>query len=197
MFDVPIAFVFFNRPQPTQAGFERIRAARPSRLFLISDAPRAGRTGEADLVRECRRIVRGIDWPCDVQMIYADENMGCGRRISSGITQAMTEVDRLIILEDDCVPEPSFFSYCEQLLDRYEDDQRVMAISGDNFQLGTHRTNASYYFSKYPHCWGWATWRRAWQHFRLDIPAWPEFRDMMHLAGICSSRARSSIGPGS
>ena len=188
MLDVPIAFVVFNRPQPTKISFARIRSARPSQLFLISDAPRSDRSGEAELVRESRRSAEQVDWPCDVQKIYADENMGCGARISTGITEAMTQVERLIVLEDDCVADPSFFRYCDKLLEQYRDDERVMAISGDNFQQGIRRTSASHYFSKYPHCWGWATWRRAWKHFQLEIPDWPEFRDSGHLAAICSSR---------
>ncbi len=137
-------------------------------------------------MHECRSIAEQVDWACDVHKIYTDKNMGCGRRISSGITEAMEQVERLIVLEDDCVASPSFFPYCDELLTRYEDDQRVMAITGNNFQMGVQRTTASYYFSKYPHCWGWATWRRAWQHFQLDIPGWPEFRDSGHLAAICT-----------
>lgn len=186
MLDVPIAFVIFNRPGPTKISFQQIRSARPTKLFLISDAARANRPQEAKLVQECRHIAEQVDWPCEVTKIYADQNMSCGRRISSGITEAMTHVERLIILEDDCVASPSFFPYCDALLDRYQDDERVMAITGNNFQMGAQRTSASYYFSKYPHCWGWATWRRAWQHFRLDIPDWPRFRDAGHLAAFCS-----------
>lgn len=188
MLDVPIAFVVFNRPGPTKTSFQMIRAARPTKLFLISDAPRIGRVGEAKRVQECRDIAEQVEWDCEVVKIYAKENMGCGRRISSGITKAMEQVDRLIVLEDDCVASPSFFPFCDQLLRRYEDDERVMAVTGNNFQLGAERTSASYYFSKYPHCWGWATWRRAWEKFQLNIPDWPEFRDSGHLAAFCSSR---------
>ena len=188
MLDVAIAFVVFNRPESTRLSFERIRAARPSKLFLISDAPRTDCEGEATLVEQSRHIAEQVDWPCEVRKIYSDENLGCGRRISSGITAAFGEVERLIILEDDCVADPTFFGFCDQLLDHYRDDQRIMAVSGNNFQQGIRRTDASYYFSKYPHCWGWATWRRAWQHFQLDMPLWPQFRDAGHLASICSSQ---------
>lgn len=188
MFDVPIAFVVFNRPDVTKVSFERIQRLRPNRLFIISDGPRETRMGESRLVEQSRQIAEQIDWPCDVQKIYASENMGCGRRISSGISKVFEAVDRAIILEDDCIAESSFFSYCQTLLDYYQDDQRVMAISGDNFQLSQSRTSASYYFSKYPHCWGWATWRRAWNQFDLGIHDWPEFRDSGHLSTICSSQ---------
>jgi hypothetical protein len=186
MLNVPIAFVVFNRPQPTRISFQRIREARPNKLFLISDAARADQDGEAELVQLCRQIAEDVDWDCDVTKIYASANMGCGLRISSGISAAMKVVDRLIVLEDDCIPNPSFFTYCDQLLEKYHDDERVMAISGNNFQQGIRRTTASYYFSKYPHCWGWATWRRAWQHFDMMIPDWPEFRDAGQLAAMCS-----------
>jgi hypothetical protein len=184
-FEIPTAFVVFNRPDHTQKSFEAIRAVRPSRFFIISDGPREGRPGEADLVRQSRDLVEQIDWPCDVTRLYADQNMGCGKRISSGVSAAMAKVDRLIVLEDDCVPDPSFFSFCQELLTRYENDQRVMSITGDNFQHGIVRSNASYYFSKYPHCWGWATWRRAWDKFDLQIPYWPEFRDSGQLLNFC------------
>ncbi len=188
MLDVAVAFITFNRPEPTAKSFARIREARPSRLFLVSDAARPDRPGEADLVNQTRAIAQQVDWPCDVQKIYAAENMGCGRRISSAITEAFQSVDRLIVLEDDCVANASFFPYCAELLDRYQDDDRVMAVTGDNFQQGVSRTKSSYYFSKYMHCWGWATWRRAWQHFQLDIPTWPSFRDSGGLAECCDQR---------
>ena len=186
--DVAVAFVVFNRPESTRKSFQRIRAAQPNRLFLISDGPRTNRAAEFALVEQSRRIAEQVDWSCEVEKIYSDQNMGCGTRISSGISEAMKQVDRLIVLEDDCVAEDSFFPFCDELLERYEDDQRVMAISGNNFQMGTRRTAESYYFSKYPHCWGWATWRRAWDHFQLGIPAWPEFRDALNLATLCTSR---------
>ncbi len=192
MTDTAIAFVIFNRPQATQSSFERIRRARPKKLFVIGDAARADRDGEAELVQQTRNVVASVDWPCDLRLIYADQNMGCARRISSGITAAFEEVDRLIILEDDCVAEPSFFGYCDRLLERFQNDRRVMAISGTSYQQGISRTASSYYFSKYPHCWGWATWKRAWQHFRLEIPSWPTFRDQGHLSAVCSSEIEQS-----
>ncbi|NND98457.1 MAG: glycosyltransferase family 2 protein [Pirellulaceae bacterium] len=187
MLDVAVAFVTFNRPEPTRASFARIRSVRPNKLFLVSDAARPDRPGEDQLVQQTRQIAQQVDWDCAVYKIYATSNMGCGLRISSAITQAMQFVDRLIVLEDDCVADPSFFSFCDAMLERYEDDERIMAISGDNFQQGISRTDASYYFSKYMHCWGWATWRRAWEHFSLMIPQWPTFRDAGGLSNWCDS----------
>lgn len=185
MHDVAIAFMIFNRPEETRRSFASIRSARPSRLFLVGDAPRPEFPSEARLVQQVREIAEQVDWPCEVRKIYAEENLGCGRRISSGITQAFQEVEQLIVLEDDCVADPSFFGFCSELLDRYQADQRVTSISGTSFQQDIPRGDASYYFSKYAHCWGWATWKRAWQHFQLDMPGWPEFRDAGHLQSIC------------
>ncbi len=189
MLDVPIALVIFNRPESVRRSFARIRAAQPSKLFVISDAARPDCEGEEELVAQSREIAQQVDWPCQVRKIYATENLGCDRRIASGITEAFDEVDRLIVIEDDCVADSSFFGYCQELLQKYQHDQRVMAVSGNNFQQGIRRTESSYYFSKYPHCWGWATWRRAWQHFDLQMTGWPQFRDQGHLASVCSSKA--------
>jgi hypothetical protein len=188
MFEVPVALVIFNRPQATEVCFKQIRRLRPKRLFIIGDGAREHRPGEAASVEQCREIVSAIDWDCTVTNLYSEKNMGCGQRISSGISEAMKQVDRLIILEDDCLAEPSFFTFCEALLTRYEFDERVMAITGNNFQLGRRWTTASYYFSKYPHCWGWATWKRAWEKFDMKIPNWPMFRDSGQLATHCRSR---------
>jgi hypothetical protein len=189
MFDIPIVFVIFNRPDTTAISFAQIRRLRPLRLFIVADGPRADRLGEADQVARTRDVAMAVDWPCQVTSIFADENMGCGRRVSTGISAAMESVDRLIVLEDDCIADASFFSYSAEMLTRYADDQRVMAVSGNNHQLGRRHSAASYYFSKYPHCWGWATWRRAWKHFDLRVPAWPAFRDAGGLAAICDSDA--------
>ncbi|MEO1526916.1 MAG: glycosyltransferase family 2 protein [Planctomycetota bacterium] len=185
MTETPLAFVTFNRPDSAARSFESIRRARPKTLFLVSDAARPDREGEDELVRRTRSIGEQVDWPCDVHRLYADENLGCARRISSAITAALELVDRLIILEDDCIAHQDFYGYCDNLLERYADDERVMAVSGNNFQRGHVRGDASYYFSAYPHCWGWATWRRAWQHFDLQLSEWPDFRDEGNLKNFC------------
>ena len=187
MLEIPVVFVVFNRPEPAAKTFQRIRDARPTRLFIVSDAARPNQPGEEDLVTQSRQIAERVDWECEVYKIYAAKNMGCGARISSAITEAFQSVDRLIVLEDDCLPDPTFFPFCHQLLDRYQHDQRIMHISGNNFQQGARRTNASYYFSKYAHCWGWATWRRAWKHFDLRASQWPRFRDAGHLSTFCEN----------
>ena len=188
MLDVPVAFCTFNRPDVTAQTFARIRQARPTQLFLISDAARSDRPEETELVQQTRDIVENVDWHCDVIKIYADSNLGCGPRISSGITEAFRYTDRLIILEDDCLPHTSFFDYCQCLLSRYEDENSVSAITGNNFQNGIKRSESSYYFSKYMHCWGWATWRRAWRDYSYDMENWPAFRDSGSLVTWCENK---------
>src|SRR3954453_1153033 len=163
--ETAVALLLFRRPEETARVFERIREARPRKLFLVADGPRPGNEEDAQGCEQARAVVERVDWPCDVVRDFADENLGLKKRIPRGLHRVFGEAPEAIILEDDCLPHPSFFRYCAELLERYRDDERVMMISGDNFQGGRRRTPDSYYFSRYVHSWGWATWRRAWQHF--------------------------------
>jgi hypothetical protein len=171
----PIAFIIFNRPDTTARVFQAIRQARPQRLLVIADGPRIDRSGEAEKCAATRAIIDQVDWECEVLTNYSDINLGCKHRVSSGIDWVFSEVEEAIILEDDCLPTPSFFTFCQTLLEQYRHDERIMAISGNNFQNGQSRTPYSYYFSKYNHIWGWASWRRAWQHYDVNMKTWPEF----------------------
>lgn len=162
-----IVFLIFNRPEETARTFAAIKAARPSTLLVVADGPRLDRAGEQELCARTRTVIDGVDWPCEVLRNFADANIGCGRRVSSGLDWAFSQVDEAVILEDDCLPDPSFFPYCDELLERYRTDERIMMVSGNNFQNGASRTWDSYYFSRLPHCWGWATWRRASQLLRF------------------------------
>lgn len=177
MIGTPIAFIIFNRPRHTRQSFALIREQRPSKLLIIADGPRLGHPTDDERCRETRNIVENIDWPCEVLRNYADINLGCKNRVSSGLDWVFTQVDKAIILEDDCLPNKDFFSFCDELLVRYENDPRVWVVTGNNFQNGVRRGDAAYYFSKFNHCWGWASWRRAWQHYRVDIPFWPTWKD--------------------
>lgn len=174
---IPVIFIIFNRPDTTRQAFETIRAARPSKLLVVADGPRTNRPEEVEKCAATRAIIEGVDWDCDVQTNYSETNLGCRLRVSSGITWAFELVDRAIILEDDCLPAASFFHYCADLLDRYASDERVMMISGDNHLFGQSTVANSYYFSRYAHIWGWATWRRAWAKYDINMTHWPEIRD--------------------
>lgn len=171
-----IALLIFNRPETTAQVFAAVRAARPQQLLIVADGPRPDRAGEAERCAAARAVVEQVDWPCEVHQNYAEANLGCRRRVSSGLDWVFQTVAEAIILEDDCVPHPSFFRFCVELLARYRDDERVMHISGDNFQVARPRTAYSYYFSRYAHVWGWASWRRAWRHYDVDLKLWPELR---------------------
>ncbi len=172
-----LALIVFNRPEVTKIVLERIKEARPGLLMVIADGPREDRQGETDACRRVRQIMDHVDWPCEVLKNYSDTNMGCGARVASGIDWVFQHVEQAIILEDDCLPNPTFFRFCEELLKRYRDEERVMQISGTNFLFGRPATEESYYFSRYPLCWGWATWRRAWRHFDFEMQTWKVNRD--------------------
>lgn len=165
----PVLFCIFNRPDLTEKSFEQIRKARPSKLFVSADGPRVNREGEPDLCEAARSIVHKVDWPCETHTLLRSKNVGCQMAMSSGIDWFFEHVDAGIILEDDCVAHPAFFGFCQQLLERYKDDKRVMCITGNNFQRGAYRGDASYYFSMFPHCWGWASWKRAWNLYDPEM----------------------------
>jgi hypothetical protein len=189
MFETPVALFVFNRPEPTRRVFAEIAKLRPRTLLVVADGPRAGRPGEAELCAEVRHIVEAVDWECTVLRSYADENLGCRRRVASGLDWVFSRCEEAIILEDDCLPHPSFFPYCAELLERYRDDPRVMVVSGDNFVPKPLLPDASYRFTRYNLIWGWASWRRAWREYDLAMTAWPARRRSGWLRGITGSRS--------
>jgi hypothetical protein len=175
--NTPIVFIVFNRPHLTKLTFQAIRAQVPKTLFLVADGPRVERKGENNLCEEVRSILEEIDWPCTIYRNYSDENIGCKQRVISGLDWVFSIVDRAIIIEDDCLPCKDFFNYCENLLEHYMYDNRVMQITGDNFLFNWQRGMGSYYFSKYCRIWGWATWKRAWKLNDPDLSFWPEWEN--------------------
>jgi hypothetical protein len=176
--ETPVAFIIFNRPDTTKIVFAEIAKARPPILLVVSDGARADRPGEAELVRQARAIVDQVDWPCEVLTNYSEINLGCKQRVSSGLDWVFSEVEEAIILEDDCVPDPSFFQYAQELLARYRNDPRIGMINGTNLLFGQKSMAESYYFSGYGHVWGWASWRDRWQGFYdVNMTKWPEVRD--------------------
>jgi FkbM family methyltransferase len=181
-------FLLFNRPDLTRRVFERIREARPAQLFVAADGPRPDRPGEAALCAEARRVMEGVDWPCAVTTLFRGKNMGCRSAVGSALTWFFEQVEAGIILEDDCLPDPSFFPYCAELLVRYKDHEQVLSISGDCFQPDGFEPGASYYFSFYQHIWGWATWRRAWQHYQPKLEHNPCLLDIEWLCRHLDSK---------
>lgn len=184
----PVAFLVFNRPDTTRMVFEEIRRARPPKLLVVADGPRADKAGEAEKCETVRGIIDSVDWPCEILKNYSKVNLGCKVRVSSGIDWVFEQVDEAIILEDDCLPNPTFFRFCEELLIKYRHDMRIGMISGNNFQFGRKRTGYSYYFSRHFHIWGWATWARAWKNYDVDMKLWPEISNGNWLKDIFKSR---------
>ena len=183
--NTPVVLLVFSRPEQTRRVLEQVRLARPSVLLVVADGPRLDRPGEVQACAAVRRLVEEmVDWHPRLLTNYAEKNMGLRQRVSSGLTWAFEQVDRAIILEDDCVPHPGFFRFCGKLLDLYEHDSRVGVISGGNFQPAEFTCAESYYFSRYNHCWGWATWRRAWKLFDAQMQNWPLLRDSKWLEGV-------------
>lgn len=170
-----VLFLVFNRPDTTVQVFEAIRKVRPTRLYVAADGPRADRLSEGKKVAKVREIATKVDWPCEVRTLFREDNLGCKRAVSEAISWFFNQEERGIILEDDCLPHPDFFSFCDDLLERFADDERVTVITGNNFQSSRRQGDASYYFSKYNHCWGWASWRRAWDCYQGNLPFWPEW----------------------
>lgn len=183
-----VVFLFFNRPGHARRVFEQIRAARPKRVVLVSDGPRAHVPGEAALVAQLRRDIEAmIDWPAQIDTDYAPENLGCGRRVSSGIERALSRYGRAIIVEDDCLPAPTFFPYCVELLDRYADEPRVTSITGTYF-LGRRDGPYDIGFTHFPCIWGWATWARSWEGYDRELRGWsPDLFDEIAREGSIPS----------
>ncbi|MBD2002457.1 MULTISPECIES: glycosyltransferase family 2 protein [Cyanophyceae] len=177
----PVALLIFKRPETTEKVFEAIRQAKPPKLLVVADGPRADKPGEAEQCAAARAIIDRVDWDCEVLKNYSDVNLGCGLRPATGITWVFEQVEEAIIFEDDCLPHPTFFQFCEELLSKYRDDERVMAIAGTSL-LGEWRSPLqSYYFSQFGGNWGWASWRRAWKFFDYNINLFPQLLEAQFL----------------
>jgi hypothetical protein len=187
MFDTPILFLIFNRLEITQLVFEEIKKQKPKYLFIAADG---ARTDNLEDVQKCKMVrdlvLKGIDWDCEVTTLFRDQNLGCGVAVSEAITWFFENVEQGIILEDDCLPHASFFGFCEILLEKYKDDENVYGISGDNFQDGIQRGNASYFFSNYCYIWGWASWRRAWNSYDFNLNQLEVFKEKQLIKKIDS-----------
>lgn len=185
-----VLFLIFNRIDSTRQVFKAIRQARPSRLYLAADGPRSSKEGEDKKVKAVREyVLKHIDWDCEVKTLFRENNLGCKMAVSGAIDWFFDNEEMGIILEDDTVPDPSFFAFCANMLEKYCNDDRVMHISGVNFQDGVKRGDGSYYFSGFSHVWGWATWRRAWKNYDVTMKELPA---LLHL-GLFDDKAFSNV----
>lgn len=167
--DVPVLLIFFTRPDTFEKVFESVRKARPSKLFLACDGPRDNRPDDIEKIEECKKIASNIDWECEVFTNYSEVNMGCGMRPQTAISWALSIVDRIVILEDDCVPDDSFFPYMAELLEKYKDDERIGMVSGLNHFKSWNCDKYSYCFTKTAAIWGWGTWARVWKDYDYSV----------------------------
>jgi hypothetical protein len=168
-FETPILFLIFNRPDVTRKVFQAVRRLRPAHLYIAADGPRPHKLNESELCAETRGIVEGVDWDCEVRKLYRGENLGCGRAVSGAITWFFDQVEAGIILEDDCLPDDSFFPFCAEMLERYRDNEKVGSVSGNNFLPSGMHPPTPYAFSKYAQIWGWGTWPRFWKNYDFEL----------------------------
>jgi hypothetical protein len=174
--NTPVGFFIFNRPDLTEIVFAAIAQAKPRKLFIISDGP--AKAEEEERIKQCRAIIERVDWDCEVIKKYPEHNIGARNNVPEGVQWVFSQVDECIFLEDDCLPDQSFFSFCESLLEYYRDDERVMHINGGNFLFNQVPINDSYYFSRYMFTgYGWASWKRAWKNYDLDMRSLPDFEE--------------------
>lgn len=183
----PVLLLIYNRPHETRRVLDQIRKAQPSQLFVVADGPKSQPQEDYALVTRARAVINEIDWPCEVFTLFRSENLGLKRSVGEGIDWFFEQVDEGIIIEDDCLPHEDFFSFCDELLLKYRDNESISVITGNNFQEGLWRGEGSYYFSCYPHVWGWATWKRSWKHYDPSIRFWPELRKSNRLRSLFST----------
>ena len=176
LLEKPVLFLVFNRPDVTGKVFEAIKNAQPPRLYVAADGPRESVATDQERCAEIRSIILdNIDWQCDIKTLFREQNLGCRDAVSSAIDWFFDNEEDGIILEDDCLPHPDFFRFCSEMLDYYRDNEKIMHISGSNFNFGKKYGIADYYFSRYAMIWGWASWRRAWKQYDRDMASLDEF----------------------
>ncbi|MXV50011.1 nucleotide-diphospho-sugar transferase [Pedobacter sp. HMF7647] len=165
----PLLFIIFNRPDTTLTVFERIREAKPKRLYIAADGPRTSREDEEHLCSEARKVIEQVDWDCSVETLFREKNLGCKYAVSSAVDWFFSKEEEGIILEDDCLPSNDFFRFCDEMLVKYRYDSRIRHITGCNLQYGKKWGDATYYFSRNVHVWGWASWKRVWNSYDVEL----------------------------
>lgn len=187
-----VLLIVFNRPDNARQVFNRIRDAKPKRFYIAADGPRQNNDDDLKKCVECRKIAEEVDWPCEVHTLFREKNLGCARGVSEGITWAFENEDRLIILEDDCVPQSSFFIFCDEMLEKYKDDTRIWQVCGRSYHPDSEFfKDSDYIYSRYAHIWGWATWKRCWSHFDMLMTDYPDF---IKKGGLLNTSPNNWVG---
>lgn len=174
MIDAPVLLITFNRPDYTRQVLAAILKANPKKIYIFNDGPREGNRQDEEARIAIRELIHKANWGSNIELLFVDKNLGCGPGPAKAISWAFEKEDRLIILEDDCLPVPAFFYYCDELLEKYKNDSRIWRISGNNYSEEFY-SDASYFFSLYGHSWGWATWKRCWDKYDISMNSLPAF----------------------
>ncbi len=175
--DKPLLLLLFNRPKETEILINRLRKIKPEKIYISQDGPRINFLEDQVLCKEVRNVIQKINWKCEIKTRYLKFNLGCRSSVSSAIDWFFNFEDDGIILEDDCIPSKSFFNFCAQMLNKFKNSENIFTISGSNFQKDNFVGEGDYYFSKYAHCWGWATWRRAWKYYDDNMKFWSKLKN--------------------
>lgn len=173
----PILFLVFNRPETTSRVFESIRRAEPPRLYIAADGPRKDKPNDDILCNQVKSIVSNITWKCEVKHLYREFNLGCKKAVSEAISWFFEQEEEGIIVEDDVLPLQSFYDYCDELLEKYRNNQQIGVITGNNLISKRFISDHSYFFSHYANIWGWASWRRVWINYDVDLSDWPKLKN--------------------
>ncbi|MBT8541012.1 nucleotide-diphospho-sugar transferase [Polynucleobacter paneuropaeus] len=182
--ELPILLLIFNRPDLTKKLIESLGKLKPKFLYIAADGPRENYLHDNDLCSQARAISQSLAWPCEVKTLFRTENLGCRKAVSEAIDWFFDEVEEGVVLEDDSIVDLSFFQFSLEMLDKYRNDSNIVCISAQNFGSSLSKTHNSYYFSIYNHCWGWASWRRAWALYDKNMSAWPKLRDTSWLGKV-------------
>lgn len=185
----PILLMTFNRPGPTARVFDEIRKIKPKNLFISTHGPRENKPDDVPKCEEVLKIVKNIDWPCDVKYLFRDKNLGCKLGCAGAITWFFNNVPEGIVLEDDCLPDPTFFRFCEEMLEYYRDHKNIAIISGHNVD-GTIDTPYSYIFTRYGHLWGWASWAKVWKNYDVTMKFWLDKKNQSRIKKAIDDRTR-------
>lgn len=190
----PVLLITFNRADYTRKVFEKIKEAKIPKLYVANDAPRSGNKNDEKNRADIRDMLKEIDWDCELHTLFQERNLGCGLGVSSAISWAFENEDKLIILEDDCVPNLSFFTFCDEMLEKYYHDTRIWLISGRSHQSKSkYFNNQDYIFSHYGHTWGWAIWKRCWNQFDIEMKDFPDFMKIGGANNIFSSKEEGQL----
>lgn len=194
--NTPVLLIIFNRPDTTEKVFKQIRKAKPSRLYIAADGPRQNKKDETEQCNLARSVVEMVDWKCEVKTQFQEKNLGCGYGPIAAIDWFFQNEEYGIVLEDDCLPHPSFFQFCEDLLIKYATDDRIMHINGNNFGARPNNfsiSDNSYHFCSFPQVWGWAGWSRSWRKFSWKIEYLSQLISQGYLKNIIQDDKHQKI----